>query len=120
MIISDGSEGGSVGQPRPVCAFVSPGYRTGASSMMATARVQPADPPRTLTGKQLTDESLGRQCLEIVQLLDVAIADLTTGLVAFPDQARVMAGEYFSRVWTNGASQLQPSVPVTRTPRSSR
>src|SRR5205807_1749200 len=27
---------------------------------------------------------------------------------------------YLSLVWTNGASQLQPSVPVNRTPRSNK
>src|SRR6185312_12606037 len=30
-----------------------------------------------------------RQLLQIVQLLNVAIADVTPGLVAFPDQARI-------------------------------
>src|SRR5262245_60417942 len=40
-------------------------------------------------------ESLGRQRFEIVQLLDVAIADLAAGLVAFPDQAGVAGGKIF-------------------------
>ena len=92
-----------------------------ASSLIATARVQPAEPPRIFTGKQLTVNPVGRQRLEIVQLLDMAIADLAAGLVALPDQARRSRVAAISRlVWTNGASQLQPSVPVTRTPRSSR
>jgi hypothetical protein len=54
VVIEDGSERACRGQPRPVCAFVSALYGVAPSSMIATARVQPAEPPRTLTGKQLT------------------------------------------------------------------
>ena len=54
MFGADRSEGPCPRQPRPVCAFVSAGYRGEFLSMMATARVQPAEAPRILTGKQLT------------------------------------------------------------------
>src|SRR6516162_8548014 len=40
-------------------------------------------------------EPSGRQRFEIVELLDVAIADLAAGSVAFPDQTRVAGGEIF-------------------------
>ncbi len=40
-------------------------------------------------------EALRRQRFQIMQLLDVAIADLAAGLVAFPDQAGVACGEVF-------------------------
>src|SRR3982074_3907087 len=71
--------------------------------MLARGRfVDDGDRPRPaggtaphLDGKRAHRESLGRQRLEIVQLLDVAIADLAAGLVAFPDQAGVMASEIF-------------------------
>src|SRR6185369_15950144 len=36
-------------------------------------------------------EAIARQRLEIVQLLEVAIADVAAGFVAFPDQAGVAA-----------------------------
>jgi hypothetical protein len=58
------------------------------SSKIATARVQPADAPRILCGKQET-RSRRRASLEVVQLLQVAVADVAARLVAFPDQARV-------------------------------
>ena len=54
------------------------------------ARVQPADAAWIFTGKQLIDETLRRQLFEIVQLLDVAIADLAAGAVTLPDQAGVV------------------------------
>src|SRR6516225_7225546 len=38
-------------------------------------------------------ETEGRQRFEIGQLFHVAIADLTAGLVAFPDQARIAGFE---------------------------
>ena len=61
------------------------------------------------------------QRFEIVQLLDVAIADVAAGLVPLPDDRGVMASPRIAwRCGRTGASQLQPSVPVTRTPRSSR
>src|SRR5262245_63767784 len=40
-------------------------------------------------------ESFRRQRFAIVQLLDVAIADLAAGLVAFPEQAGIAGGEIF-------------------------
>src|SRR5262249_57479119 len=46
-------------------------------------------------GKAAHHEPFGRQRFEIVELLDVAIADLATGSVAFPDQAGVAGGEIF-------------------------
>jgi hypothetical protein len=87
---------------------------------MATARVQPALAPRILCGKQLMKKPSGWQHLQVVQLLDVAVANVATGLVALPDQRRVPVALYFLAVCTKGASQLQASVPVRRTPRSSR
>src|SRR5262249_27090911 len=40
-------------------------------------------------------EALGRQLFEIVQFLEMAIADLAAGLVAFPDKARIAGlGEF--------------------------
>jgi len=39
-------------------AMLSPGAVGNQASMIATARVQPAEPPRTLTGKQLTVKPL--------------------------------------------------------------
>jgi len=38
--------------------MLSPGTVGNQASMIATARVQPADPPRTFTGKQLTVKPL--------------------------------------------------------------
>ena len=40
-------------------------------------------------------EALGRLRFEIVELLDMAIADLAAGFVAFPDQTRIAGGEIF-------------------------
>src|SRR4030095_7736452 len=40
-------------------------------------------------------ESGRRQLLEIMQLLDVAIADMAAGLVAFPDQAGILGLRIF-------------------------
>ena len=72
-------------------------------------------------GRETRDrEAVGRQNFEIVQLLDMAIADVAAGLVAFPDQRGVVGCSIFLAVWTKGASQLQPSIPVTRTPWLSR
>jgi 4-carboxymuconolactone decarboxylase len=65
-------------------------------------------------------EAVRRQGLQVVQLLEVAVADVAAGLVAFPDQAWRRAFRRTSGRCTNGASQLQASVPVRRTPRSSR
>src|SRR5262245_52707551 len=48
-----------------------------------------------LDRKAAHHEFLGGQRFEIVQLLDVAIADLTAGLVALPDQAGIAGGEIF-------------------------
>ena len=39
-------------------AMLSPGAVGNQASMIATARVQPAEPPRTFTGKQLTRKPL--------------------------------------------------------------
>ena len=78
-------------------------------SMIATARVQPAEAPRIFTGKQLTMKPVGRQRFEIVQLLEVAIADLAAGLVAFPDQAGVA-----------GLGVFLPACGRTARPSSSR
>ena len=74
------------------------------------------------TGKQRDLEAERRQRVEVGQLLHVAIADLAAGLVAFPDDARIAASraKRSGREWLNGASQLQPSVPATRTPCLSR
>ena len=66
--------------------------------MIATARVQPAEPPRTFTGKQLTVKPVGGQRFEIVQFLDVAVADLAAGAVAFPDQLASCVSAYFFMV----------------------
>ena len=65
-------------------------------------------------------EAVVGQRLEVVQLLDVAVADLASGAVALPDDRRVVLARVALAVCTNGASQLHASVPVTRTPRSSR
>src|SRR3982074_997626 len=48
-----------------------------------------------LDRKAAHHETLRRQRFEIVQLLDMAIADLAAGLVALPDQAGVVGGEIF-------------------------
>jgi hypothetical protein len=66
------------------------------------------------------DEAVGRQRLEVVQLLEVAIADVAPGLVALQISPGSWLSAYLFAVCTNGASQLQASVPVRRTPRSSR
>ena len=67
------------------------------------------------------EEAARRQHFEVVQLLEVAVADVAPGLVAFPDQRRRRGSRRIScAVCTKGASQLQASVPVRRTPRSSR
>src|SRR5436190_23580736 len=63
---------------------------------------------------------VGRERFEIVQLFEVAIADLAPGLVTSQIRPGSPVAAYFSLVWTKGASQLQPSVPVSRTPRSRR
>ena len=73
-----------------------------------------------LNGKQQTAKPVARQRLEVVQLLEMAVADLHAGAMPFPDQAGIAGLGVARLVWTKGASQLQPSVPVTRTPRSSR
>src|SRR5437868_7176539 len=39
-----------------------------------------------LHGETRDREAVGRQRLEVVQLLEVAVADLASGLVALPDQ----------------------------------
>src|SRR5690348_9617922 len=49
-----------------------------------------------LNGKAADRESRHRQRLEVVQLLEVAVADLAAGLVAFPDQAGIAGlAEFF-------------------------
>jgi len=65
---------------------------------------------------------------EIVQLLEVAITDLAARLMTLPDQGRIVGFGIFLRGMDErrvpgpamGASQDQPSVPVTRTPREVR
>ncbi len=44
-----------------------------------------------LVRKAADDEAVGRQRFEVVQLLEVAVADVAAGLVAFPDQRGVLA-----------------------------
>src|SRR6266853_3724098 len=61
--------------------------------MMATARVHPAEPPADLDREAAHRKSGGGQHFEVVELLDVAIADLAPRLVALPDQARVLGLE---------------------------
>ena len=56
------------------------------SSMIATARVQPAEAPLILCGKQLTVKPRGGSDSRVMKLFEVAIADITTRLVSFPDQ----------------------------------
>ena len=66
---------------------------------MATARVQPADAPLIFTGKHATLKPVRRQRLEVVQLLDVAVADLAARLVALPDQLGIPGlGVFLGRV----------------------
>ena len=73
----------------PILAHLIDAARGGRDqSRMAMARVQPAEAPRIFTGKQLTEKSLGRQHFEIVQFLDVAIADLAPGLDGLPRSGR--------------------------------
>jgi len=48
-----------------------------------------------LDGKAAYRETPCRQAFQVVQLLDVAVADLPAGLVAFPDEARVAARGIF-------------------------
>jgi hypothetical protein len=90
------------------------------SSKIATARVQPGRSAADLDREAAHREPVWRQGFEVVQLFEVAIADLAARLVPLPDQPGIAAGGRFSRLCTKGASQLQPSVPVSRTPRSSR
>src|SRR3954454_12608455 len=49
-----------------------------------------------LNGKARNREAGRRQQLQIVQLLDMAIADMAAGLVTFPDQARIPCLGVFS------------------------
>ena len=67
--------------------MLSPGAVGNQASMIATALVQPAEPPRTFTGKAAYREAFDGQRLEIVQLLDVAIADVAAGTMALPRSA---------------------------------
>jgi hypothetical protein len=64
--------------------------------------------------------SIGWKYFEIVELFEVAIANITTGFVAFPDQGSVAGRGDFVRGMTEGASHDHASVPVTRTPREVR
>ena len=67
--------------------------------MIATARVHPAEAFSIFTGKHANLEARGGKRVEVGQLLHVAKADLATGLVSFPDQARVAGfGEALRRV----------------------
>jgi len=61
--------------------------------MIATARVQPAEPPRTFTGKQLTVNPFAGSASRLCSFSIMAVADLAAGLVPFPDQAGVVGGE---------------------------
>src|ERR1051326_8177070 len=63
-------------------------------------RAGPAGGPGADFYRKTRDLEAGRrQLLQIVQLLDMAIADLAAGLVAFPDQARVAGlGAFLRRV----------------------
>lgn len=61
-----------------------------------------------------------RRRLQIVQFLQMTVADLVPSLVPLPDQPGIAGlGIAFFCVQER-ESQLQPSVPVRRTPRSSR
>src|ERR1039457_1747101 len=63
----------------------------GQSSINDRHRPRPAGGPATdLHRKAAHCEARGRQSLEIVQLLDMAIADLAPGPVTLPDQLGVM------------------------------
>src|SRR3954469_11344277 len=57
-------------------------------------------------GKAGDEESVGRQRLEIMQLLEVAIADVAAGLVAFPDQPGIAGGKI------SGYGVTERSVPA--------
>ena len=90
-------------------------------SRIATAR-RPAGRGGADLHRQAAHREPGRrQHLQVVQLLNVAVADLAAGLVALPDQAGVARLAVRSRACGRTArASSQPSVPVTRTPRSSR
>src|SRR5947207_2684247 len=77
----------AVGQPwrAPSSDFLDNGDRTGPAGGAAAH----------LDRKAAHGESGCRQRFEIVQLLDVAIADLAARLMAFPDQAGIAGGEVF-------------------------
>ena len=65
-------------------------------------------------------EPVGGQRLQVVQLLDVGVADGAAGAMAFPDDRRVVVLGVAPRGEGERRVQLQASVPVSRTPRSSR
>ena len=61
-----------------------------------------------------------RDRFEVAEFFDVAVADVAAGAVALPDDAGVAGLGVPLGCVANGASQLQASVPVTRTPWRSR
>ena len=65
-------------------------------------------------------EAVGRQLLEIAQLLYVAIGDLAAGLVSLPDDRRVARLQPARARVDEGRVQPQASMPATRTPREVR
>src|SRR5450830_343470 len=75
-----------------------------------------ADPVR----KAADGEAVRGQRLQLVQLLEMAVADVAPGLVALQIRALLPVSAMRWAVYEKGASQLQASVPVRRTPRSSR
>src|SRR5436190_8145183 len=75
-----------MGAMRRSCIFHSRG-RSGAAALIENGdRAGPARRPGAhLDRKAAHLEAFRRQLLQIVQLLEMAIADLAAGLVAFPD-----------------------------------
>src|SRR5882757_3154324 len=80
---------------------VAPGSETAAASLLAVDNGHRPRPARgsalDLYRKARHHETGRRQLLEIVKFLDVTIADVTAGLVAFPDQAGILRFGIFLR-----------------------
>ena len=76
--------------------------------MIATARVQPAEARSIFTGKHEIVKPVDGKRFEIVQLLDMAVADMAPGLMAFPDQRGVMR----LRVFLGGVDEGRVPAPA--------
>src|SRR2546426_3634612 len=100
----------------PCVALASPIHRGGRRMLIEDRDgARPAGRSGADFHRKAADPEPGRrQLLEIVQLLQMAIADLAAGLVALPDQARVAGLQiFFPRVNERGipAPAVDPGHP---------